>query len=178
MNWPIGLPNLPVTVKNRWYQMRPTVQSTALDILDRSRHQHQNWFDDNDAAFNALLAEKNRLHKAYVDRPTASNKAAFYRSRWLVQQWLREMQDTWMNRKAEELQLFVDRNEWKQSFAAVQEPLLFSVLMELAETTQIQKHWAEHFRCVLNRPFKISNAAIDRLPESETNANLDLLPYL
>ncbi|VDL91980.1 unnamed protein product [Schistocephalus solidus] len=103
------LANLPVadadiSVENRWCQLRDTIQSTALDVLGRARRQHQDWFDDNDAAINALLVEKNQLHKAYIARPTAANKTAFYQSRRLVQQRLREMQDAWMTRKAEEIQ--------------------------------------------------------------------------
>ncbi|VDM02154.1 unnamed protein product [Schistocephalus solidus] len=79
------LANLPVTHadisgENRWCQLRDTIQSTALDDLGRARRQHQDWFDDNDAAINALLVEKKQLHKAYIDRPTAANKTAFYRS--------------------------------------------------------------------------------------------------
>ncbi|VDM06568.1 unnamed protein product, partial [Schistocephalus solidus] len=98
------LANLPVadaeiSVENRWCQLRDTIQSTTLDILGRAHRQHQDWFDDNDAAINALLVEKNQLHKAYIDRPTAANKTAFYRSRRLVQQM-----DAWMTRKAEEIQ--------------------------------------------------------------------------
>nr|VZH95565.1 unnamed protein product [Spirometra erinaceieuropaei] len=69
------------TVENRWCQLRDTVQSTALAVLGRAPHQHQDWSDDNDAAIRNLLAEKNRLHKAYVDHPTEDNKAAFYRKR-------------------------------------------------------------------------------------------------
>nr|VZI27138.1 unnamed protein product [Spirometra erinaceieuropaei] len=38
--------------------------------------------------------------------------------------------------------------------------------------------WAEHFRGVLNRPSAISDAAIERLPQVETNADLDLPPSL
>ncbi|VDL92484.1 unnamed protein product [Schistocephalus solidus] len=103
------LANLPVadadiSVENRWCQLRDTIQFTALDVLSRARRQHQDWFDDNDAAINALLVEKNQLHKAYIARPTAANKTAFYQSRRLVQQRLREMQDAWMTRKAEEIQ--------------------------------------------------------------------------
>nr|VZH98154.1 unnamed protein product [Spirometra erinaceieuropaei] len=67
------------SVENRWCQLRDTVQSTALAVLGRASRKHQNWFDDNDAAIRNLLAEKNRLHKAYVDHPTDDNKAAFYR---------------------------------------------------------------------------------------------------
>nr|VZI31073.1 unnamed protein product [Spirometra erinaceieuropaei] len=68
-------------------------------VLGRAHRQHQVWFDDKDTAINNLLAEKNRLHKAYADRPIDDNRAAFYRCRRLVQQRPREMQDAWMARK-------------------------------------------------------------------------------
>nr|VZI29194.1 unnamed protein product [Spirometra erinaceieuropaei] len=107
------------SVENRWCQLRDTVQSTALAVLGHAPRQHQDWFDDNDAAISNLLAEKNRLHKAYVDHPTEDNKAAFYRSRRQLQQRLREMQDAWTARKAEEIQGYADRNEWKNFFSAI-----------------------------------------------------------
>nr|VZI12279.1 unnamed protein product [Spirometra erinaceieuropaei] len=98
-------------VENRWCQLRDTVQSTALAVLGRAPRQHQDWFDDNDAAIRNLLAEKNRLHKAYVDQPTDATKAAFYRSRRQLQQRLLEMQDAWTSHKAEEIQGYADHNE-------------------------------------------------------------------
>nr|VZI18292.1 unnamed protein product [Spirometra erinaceieuropaei] len=147
------------------------------------------WFDDNDAATRNLLAEKNRLHKAYVDHPTDDNKAAFYRSRRQLQQRLREMQDAWTARKAEEIQGYADGNDWKNFFSAIKAvycpptkgtaPLLSadgSTL--LTEKTQILQRRAEHFRGVLKRPSAISDAAIARLPQVETNADLDLPPSL
>nr|VZI13062.1 unnamed protein product [Spirometra erinaceieuropaei] len=177
------------SVENRRCQLRDTVQTTALSVLGRARRQHQDWLDDNDAVISSLLAEKNRLHKAYVDHPTEDNKAAFYRSRRQLQQRLREMQVAWTARKAEEIQGYADRNEWKNFFSAIKAvygpptkgtaPLLSadgSAL--LTEKTQILQRWAEHFRGVLNRPFAISDAAIERLPQVETNADLDLPPFL
>nr|VZI38700.1 unnamed protein product [Spirometra erinaceieuropaei] len=177
------------SVENRWCQLRDTVQSTALAVLGRAPRQHKDWFDDNDAAIRNLLAEKNRLHKAYVDHPTEDNKAAFYRSRRQLQQRLREMQDAWTARKAEEIQGYADRNEWKNFFSAIKAvygpptkgtaPLLSadgSTL--LTEKTQILQRWAEHFRGVLNRPSVISDAANARLPQVETNVDLDLPPSL
>ncbi|BHF81426.1 hypothetical protein SprV_0702455600 [Sparganum proliferum] len=170
-------------------QLRDTVQSTALAVLGRARRQHQGWFDDNDTVISNLLAEKNRLHKAYLDHPTDDNKAAIYRSRCHLQQRLREIQDVWTAPKAEEIQGFADSNEWKNFFAAIKAvygqptkdtaPLLSangSTL--LTERTQILHRWAEHFRGVLNRPSAISDAAIDRLPQVETNVDLDLPPSL
>ncbi|BHF83601.1 hypothetical protein SprV_0902674400 [Sparganum proliferum] len=177
------------SVENRWCQLRDTIQATALAVLGRARRQHQDWFDDNDAAISNLLAEKNRLHKAYVDHPTADNKAAFYRSRRQLQQRLCEMQDAWTARKAEEIQGYADRNEWKNFFSAIKAvygpptkgtaPLLSADWCTLlTEKTQILQRWAEHFRGVLNRPSAISDAAIERLPQVETNADLDLPPSL
>ncbi|BHF84932.1 hypothetical protein SprV_1002808600 [Sparganum proliferum] len=178
-----------VSVENRWCQLRDTVQPTALAVLGRARRQHQDWFDDNDAVISNLRTEKNRLHKAYVDHPTADNKAAYYRSRRHIQQRLREMQDAWTARKSDEIQGYADRNEWKNFFSAIKAvycpptkgtaPLLSadgSTLLTLK--SQILQRWAEHFRGVLSRPSAISDAAIDRLPQVETNADLDLPPSL
>ncbi|BHF78810.1 hypothetical protein SprV_0602192500 [Sparganum proliferum] len=177
------------SVENRWCHLRDTIQSIALAVLGRARRQHQDWFDDNDTVISNLLAEMNRLHKAYVDHPTTDNKAAFYRSRRQLQQRPREMQDAWTARKAEEIQGCANRNEWKNFYAAIRAvygpptkgsaPLLSadgSTL--LSEKTKILQCWAEHFRGVLNHPSAISDAAIDRLPQVETNADLDLPPSL
>nr|VZI44696.1 unnamed protein product [Spirometra erinaceieuropaei] len=177
------------SVESRWSLLRDLVQSTALAVLGRAPRQHQDWFDENDAAIRNLLAEKNRLHKAYVDHPTEDNKAAFYRSGRQLQQRLREMQDAWTARKAEEIQGYADRNEWKNFFSAIKAvygpptkgtaPLLSADCSTLlTEKTQILQRWAEHFRGVLNRPSVISDAAIERLPQVETNVNLNLPPSL
>ncbi|BHF68068.1 hypothetical protein SprV_0301109800 [Sparganum proliferum] len=151
--------------------------------------QHQDLFDDNDAAISNLLAEKNRLHKAYVNRPTDDNQAAFYLSRRLVQQRLRKTQDAWTARRAEEIQGYADRKEWKDVFATIKAvygpptrataPVVSAdVTTLLTGRTPILQRWAEHFRGVLNRPSTISSAAIARLPQVETNAVLDLLRSL
>ncbi|BHF64659.1 hypothetical protein SprV_0200766500 [Sparganum proliferum] len=86
-----GLDNLPVTAaaaaeengsaENRWCQLQDTVQPMALACLGRARRQHQDQFDDNDDDASNLSTEENRLHKAYVDRPTNVNRAASYRCR-------------------------------------------------------------------------------------------------
>nr|VZI27120.1 unnamed protein product [Spirometra erinaceieuropaei] len=166
-----------------------TNQAKVLAVCRSARRQHQDWFDDNDAVVSNLLAEKNRLHKAYVDHPTDDNESVFYRSPRHLQQRMREMQDAWTARKAVEIQGYANRNEWENSFSAIKAvyrppmkdtaPLLSadgSTL--LTEKTQILQRWAEHFRGVLNRPFAISVTAIDRLTQVETNLDLDLPPSL
>ncbi|BHF72698.1 hypothetical protein SprV_0401576700 [Sparganum proliferum] len=87
--------------------MVSTAGHSQVDDAGRRRSrtpQHQDWFDENDAAISNLLAEKNRLHKAYIDRPTDDNRAAFYLSRRLVQKRLRKMRDVWTACKTDEIQ--------------------------------------------------------------------------
>ncbi|VDL89672.1 unnamed protein product [Schistocephalus solidus] len=103
-------PDENVTVEARWCQLRNVIQSTAIEVLGHARRQHQDWFDDNDADISNLLTENKRLHKAYMDLRTDASKAAFFRCRRLVQQRLREMQDAWMIRKAEDIQGYADSN--------------------------------------------------------------------
>nr|VZI47252.1 unnamed protein product [Spirometra erinaceieuropaei] len=161
------------SVEKRCCQLRDTVQSTALAVLGRAPRQHQDWFDDNDAAIRNLLAEMNRLHKAYVDHPIDANKAAFYRSRRHLQKRLREMQDAWTARKAEHIQaVYGPPTKCTAPLLSVDGNIL------LTEKTQILQRWADHFRSVLNRPSAISDDAIARLPQVETNVDLDLPPSL
>uniref|UniRef100_A0A183SIT3 Endo/exonuclease/phosphatase domain-containing protein n=1 Tax=Schistocephalus solidus TaxID=70667 RepID=A0A183SIT3_SCHSO len=113
---------------------------------------------------------------------TSTSKKA-PRCRRLVQQRLQEMQDAWMIQKTEEIQGYADRNEMKNFFKAIKAiygpcmkgtaPLLSSDGTRLlTEKSQILKHWAEHFRSVLNCLSAISDAAVDRLPQVDTNNDL------
>nr|VZH90166.1 unnamed protein product [Spirometra erinaceieuropaei] len=68
---------------------------------------------------------------------------------------------------------YADRNEWKallSSSAPTEVPY--------SPRRQIQQRWTEHFRGVLNRPSTISDAAIARLSQAETNVDLILPPSL
>ncbi|BHF71678.1 hypothetical protein SprV_0401473800 [Sparganum proliferum] len=74
--------DLNISMETRWCQLRQDViHSTVLAVLGSARVQNLNWFDDNDGYINQLLAAKNRLHRAHLDRPTGANKAAFYQCR-------------------------------------------------------------------------------------------------
>nr|VZI41339.1 unnamed protein product [Spirometra erinaceieuropaei] len=99
------------------------------------------------------------------------------------------MQDDWTTRKAEQIQGYVDRNEWKDIFAAIKTVyglptkgtaprLSADGCALLTEITQILQRSAEQSRDVLNRPPTISEAVIARLLQVETNDDLDLPPSL
>ncbi|BHF59116.1 hypothetical protein SprV_0100207100 [Sparganum proliferum] len=156
VNLPVAAIKENASVENRWCQLRDAVQSTALTVLGHAGRQTYDGFDDNDANFSNLLDEKNHLLKAYINpHPTNDNKATFHRSHCPVQQRLWELQDASTACKTEEIQ-----------------GADYSTL--LAKKTQILQRWAEHFRSVINRSSTISDAAIARMPQVETNADLDL----
>ncbi|VDM00861.1 unnamed protein product [Schistocephalus solidus] len=182
-------PNDNATVVARWCQLRNVIYSTTLEVLERACRQHQDWFDDNDADISHFLGEKNGLHKAYMDLLSDATKAAFFGCRCFVQQRLREMQDAGMIRKVQKIQGYADRNEIKIFFKAIKAiygpcikgtaPLISSDgTTLLTEKSQILKHWAKHFRSVLNCSSAISDAAIDLLPQVDTNNDLDLPRFL
>ncbi|BHF69281.1 hypothetical protein SprV_0301232400 [Sparganum proliferum] len=177
------------TVENRLGQLRDTVQSIALAVLGCIHCQHQDRFNDNDAAISNQLVEKNRLHKAYTNLPTDDNKVTFYRSYRRVEQRLRKMQEAWTVNKAKEIHGYADPNGWKKFFSAVKvvysttgkrtAPLLSADgTTLLTGKTQLLKQWGEHFRDVLNPPSTISDAAIARILQVETNTDFEIPPSL
>ncbi|BHF64518.1 hypothetical protein SprV_0200752300 [Sparganum proliferum] len=145
--------------------MLPTTGSRSFD---RPRHQHWDWFDEDETAISNLHAQKNRLHRAHVYRPTDANIAT-YKYRRLAQHRLLKMQDVWMAHKAEEIQGYAERNETKNFFDSINAiygpPTKGTALFLssdgsalLTEKSQILKRWAERFSNVFNRPSTIHGA--------------------
>ena len=124
-----------------------------------------------------LLEEKHCLHKAHLDDTSSvSKKAAYSNTCKTVQNRLRDMQDSWLSKKAEEIQSFADRKDIKKFHDALKTiygpkssgaiPLLSadgSTL--LIDKDAILERWAEHFNRVLNCPSSVNDNAINRLPQ-------------
>ena len=102
---------------------------------------------------------------------------------------LRDMQDSWLRKKADEIQSFADRKDMKKFFDALKTvygpqssgttPLLSADGTSLlTDKEAILKRLAEHFDGVLNRPSSINDEAINRLPQVECNPLLDELPTI
>ena len=126
--------------EEKWTVFRDTVHSSAMDSLGPVSHKHQDWFDKNDEEIQGLLEEKHQKHKAYlIDTSSVSNKAAYSDICKTVQTRLRDMQDSWLSSKADEIQIFADRKDMKKFFDALKTvygphssgTTLFSVQIEL-----------------------------------------------
>ena len=86
------------------------------------------------------------------------------------------MQDSWLSKKAEEIQSFADRKDMKKFHDALKTisgpkssgaTLLLSSdgSTRLTDKDAILKRWSEHFNSVLNRPSSVNDNAINRLPQ-------------
>lgn len=93
-----------------------------------------------------------------------------------MQKRLREMQDAWFIKKADEIQCYADSLDAKCSYdalKAVHGPQSFSVRFSadgtqlLIQKNQMLKRWAEQLNQVLSRHATINYEAIARLPQVE-----------
>ena len=156
-----------------------------MDSLGPVSRKHQDRFDENGKEIQGLLEEKHQKHKAYLrNTSSVSSKTAYSIICKTVQTKLRDMQDSWLSKKAVKIQSFADRKDIKKFFDALKTiygsqssatiPLLSADgTRRLTDKEVILKRWAEHFDGVLNRPSSINDEA--RLPQVECNLLLDEL---
>ena len=175
-------------IEEDWKLLKEITYSTALSVLGPTQRKHQDWFDQNDEEIGILLEKKHASHKALLSDPTSiAKKTAFNKCRSTVQSELRKMQDSWLNKKASEIQNYADKNDIKNFYSALKaiygptssgsSPLLSSDGSQLiSDQDKVLERWAEHFCNVLNRPSSISQEAIDNLPQVPINESLDVPP--
>ena len=174
--------------EENWTVFHKTVLSSAASTLGHPSRKHQDWFDENDDEIQRLLEEKHRLLKAHQDDTSSvSKKAAYSNICKTVQTKLRDMQDSWLRKKTEEIQSFADRKDMKKFHDALKtiygpKSSGATTLLSadgntlLTDKEAILERWAKHFNSVLNRPSSINQDAIDRLPQIECNVLLDEFP--
>ncbi|KAI8744694.1 cytochrome P450 2D20 [Biomphalaria glabrata] len=146
---------------------------------------HKDWFDENSTEIRKLLDEKHKLHKLYLNNPnTQSTKDAFTNIRKNLEKQLRQIQDTWLSKKVETIQEFLDKHDMKNFYHAINEiygltksgssPLLNADgTILLTDKEEILKRWAEHFEKVLNTP-----SIIYRLQQVPINEKMETdLPF-
>ena len=174
--------------EENWTVFQKVVHSSAATTIGHPSPKYQDLFDENDEEIKLLLEEKHCLHKAHQDDTSSvSKKAAYNNICKTVQNRLRDMQDSWLSKKAEEIQSFADQKDMKKFHDALKTiygqknsgatPLLStdgSTL--LTDKDAILKRWAEPFNSVLNRPSSVNDKAINRLPQIECNVLLAEFP--
>ena len=102
----------------------------------------------------------------------------------IIQQRLCHIKDSWLGKKAAEIQGFADKNDMNSGLKEIYKSTTSSTfpLLSIQETTlttnrdDILKRWTEPFYSLLNHPTAINNNAINWLPHISTNEALDILP--
>ena len=177
-------------VDTNWKTLRESIYDTATEILGPETKKHNDWFDENSVEIKQMMDEKSNLYNALQNDPkSSSKKAAFNNMRRSIQCKLRQMRDSWLSRKAEEIQSFADRHDLKNFYHAIKavygptSPSSFPLLSSdgttlLTDRETILLRWSEHFSSILNQPSSINDIAINRLPQIPINDALDETPTL
>ena len=115
----------------------------------------------------------------------SSKKDALRSIRNTVQLHLREMQDSWLSARADEIQGYADKNDKENFYSSLKEVygstnagsyLLLNAdgTKFISEKNKILERWAEHFYGVLNRTSSINDEAIEQQPQVPVNESLDV----
>jgi hypothetical protein len=106
--------------EEKWSQFKEVVTETAKTVLGPKKRVHQDWFDENDEAVQALLDNK---RQAFIDMQNHPNCAArrdrFKDCQARAQREIRAMQDRWWEKKAGEVQHYADTNNSKMLYTAI-----------------------------------------------------------
>ena len=93
-----------------------------FELIGPTTRKKQDGFDDNDEEIKEMLAGKNRLHRIYqLDQSSAAKKTAFTNIRTTVQTRLRNIQDSWLAAKADEIPKFADTHDSKRLYCALKQ---------------------------------------------------------
>ena len=142
------------------------------------------WFDENDKEIQGLLEKKHQKTQGLPQKYQLFSKTAYSNICKTVQTRLRDMQDYWLSKKADEIQFCADRKDMKKFFDALK--TIYGLQSSgtthllsadgtnlLTDKEAILKRWAEHFDGVLNWPSSVNDEALNRLPQMECNPLLD-----
>ena len=102
-----ALKHCSVDLHENWTVFRDTVHSSAIKSLGPVSRKH--WFDENDEEIQELLQEKHQKHKSYVsDTSSVSSITTYSNICETVQTRLEATQDSWLSKKADEIQSSAD----------------------------------------------------------------------
>ena len=174
----------------QWNWFKQTMMESARATLGPKKRTHQDWFDENNEEIGNLLDEK---HTTYInwqnDPSSASKKDCFKHLQSKVQKELRAMQDSWWDKKADEVQYYADRKYSKKFFTSLKTvyglqrpsttPLLAAdSITLLKDKDNITQRWKEHFSTLLNRSSTVDLSGLNVIPEKPALEELDLPPSL
>ena len=152
------------------------VYETSVDTLGHTR-KHHDWFDENDAEISSLLEDRRRAHDAFLSQQTRNRKLRYTQAKSKLPKKLREIQNVWWDKKADELQQLADENSSNGFFAAIKQvygpqktadaPIRDAEGSQmLTEKPAIVSRWREYFSDLLNCPATAREEALASVDQS------------
>ena len=177
------------TASDSWDIFKDITLKIAEEVLGFPARKHRDWFDESDPLIKPMLKQLHDLHVNALNDHSNSAKAKLYRTcKQQVQKSLRNMQDSWWQARAAELQNAADRRDFKafyQGLKAVHGPkhkaspsvrTKDGVLIN--EPPKVLDRWAEHFMGVLNQDSEFDMSVLGEIPQRAVNSSLDAVPTL
>ena len=156
----IDLPE-PASIEDCWTTLRDAMTGAAEETIGFAQKKTQDWFDENDEEITRLIEAKRQTRLALENHPTSSNKMKHQQASAECQRGIREIQNTWWQRKSEEIQNYADQRDLRSFHAATKEifgPTRSSVgglkdadgLTTITDSEGILDRWKSHFENLLN----------------------------
>ena len=175
------------SVECLWTGLKTAIKTTCDETLGILKRQNEDWFDDNDAEVEQMIAEKRKRFSVWQnDIRNESKKQQYHEMRSKVQHQVREMKNNWWEQKALEMQVLSDSNNSRAFFAATKKiygptslgarPVAGKDGTLHKDMVGIRDRWREHFCELLNQNPSVNNAEVEKLPQFPVNDHLDEPP--
>lgn len=177
------------TLDQTWGDFVARVSDVASSLLGTAPRKSHDWFDESSGEIHELLKKKNESHQRYLSIPTRQSYARWKELRSETQRRLRDLQNNWWLRKAQEIQGFADSNNLHEFYDAVKAAFgptkRTTAPIRSADGTTLFKNkedilsrWAEYYKGLLNKFNPTDPEVLEELPRLPSVPELDLEPTL
>ncbi|XP_064080601.1 uncharacterized protein LOC135197466 [Macrobrachium nipponense] len=180
----------PPNIVDHWSKFKDSVISACKESVGLKKYEHQDWFDQNDAAIQELIQKARKYLFEHLNDAKSETKKKIHRTaKAQIQNATREMKNKWLTDKANELQSFFDRNDMRSLFSGMKtifgpSPQGLAPLRSqngtrlLKNNNEILCRWKEHFEELLNRDPVIDEDVLQQLPCLPLDMTLAVVPTL
>ncbi|KAK3869746.1 hypothetical protein Pcinc_024974 [Petrolisthes cinctipes] len=177
------------SVEDHWITLRDAMTRAAEETIGFDSKKNQDWFDKNDGTISLLIEAKRQTRLILENQPTAENKRTHKQAVADCQRGIREVQNTWWQRKAANIQNYADQRDLRRFYAATKEvfgPTRSSVggLKDVDGATTITdsegslSRWKSHFENLLDDQANTPNDLIRMTPQYPVRHWMSLPPSI
>ena len=179
-----------VSVEEDWNRLTQQLLAMASETLGLERKNQRDWFQESGTEIGELVSEKNRAHRACLRNPSSvQHRQRFAELRSVAQTRLRELENDWWRRLAEEIQGYADTNNMQKFYESTKRiygPTKRAIVpIRTADGQTLIKdkagiliRWAEHFNELLNNRTTSDHNVLTDLPILPIIPDLDSPPTL